>query len=96
MSYKKPILKSFYYPSFKESMPSLDGKTIVITGTTSGTGKIASHSFAEKGARVIMLNRASSRSKAAQELIKGTYPDADVMTIDCDLQDFASVQTAAD
>jgi NAD(P)-dependent dehydrogenase (short-subunit alcohol dehydrogenase family) len=96
MSYKKPILESVHYPKFKERMPSLNGKTFVVTGTTSGTGKIACHALAEKGGRVIMLNRPSERSKAAQQYMEQTFPNADVATIDCDLQSFASVQTAAE
>ena len=33
--YKKPELKSLYYEEEVEKIPSLDGKTIAITGTTS-------------------------------------------------------------
>ena len=96
MSYKKPNVPSKYYPNFKESLPKLTGKTIVITGTTSGTGKIAAHALAEKGARIIMLNRPSSRSTDAQVKISEAFPNADTQTIDCDLQLFSSVQAAAD
>ena len=96
MAYKKPIVKSIYYPDFKDSLPNLQGKTFVITGTTTGTGKIAANALAEKGGRVIMLNRPSERSTAAQAYMEENYGDADVSTIDCDLQSFASVQVAAD
>ena len=96
MSYQKPNVPTVHYTKFKESIPDLTGKTIVITGTTSGTGKIASHALAEKGARVVMLNRPSSRSQEAQQSIEKLFPDADVITIDCDLQRFASVQAASD
>ncbi len=96
MAYEKPILESIYYPDFKEKMPDLTGKTFVVTGTTSGTGRIASLALAEKGGRVIMLNRPSSRSASMQEHIQKTFPAADVSTVDCDLQSFASVQAAAD
>ena len=43
-----------------------------------------------------MLNRKSTRSDKAQQDIAKAYPDADVQTIECDLQSFASVQSAAD
>jgi hypothetical protein len=29
-----------FFPDFEEKLPSLEGKTVVITGTTSGTGFI--------------------------------------------------------
>ena len=32
--YKKPDLKSLYYDNEMEAIPSLNGKTIAITGTT--------------------------------------------------------------
>ena len=96
MAYKKPILKSIHYPDFLKAMPNLTGKTFVITGTTSGTGKIAAHAIAHKGGKVIMLNRPSSRAQRAQDEISKAFPDADVVTVHCDLQSFDSVQKAAD
>ena len=96
MAYSKPLLSSKYFPSFKDNMPTLNGKTFIITGTTSGTGKVASMALAEKGARVFMLNRKSSRSEKAQQSISTAFPNADVRTIECDLQSFASVQQAAE
>lgn len=96
MTYNKPILPSKFFPAFKDNMPDLNGKTFVITGTTSGTGKVAAHAIAEKGGRVIMLNRPSTRSTAAQEAVSSAFPTADVRTIDCDLQSFASVRSAVE
>ena len=63
MAYNKPSFASKYYPTFVQQLPPLAGKTFVITGTTSGTGKIAAHTIASKGGQVIMLNRTSSRSE---------------------------------
>ena len=48
MTYKKPLLPSKFFPAFKERIPDLSGKTFVITGTTSGTGRVASRTIAEK------------------------------------------------
>ena len=62
--YKKPDLKSLYYDNEMEAIPSLNGKTIVITGTTSGTGFIAAKTVANKGARTLLLNRKSDRSES--------------------------------
>ena len=96
MTYTKPNVPSKHYPQFIDSIPNLTGKTFVITGTTSGTGNIAARTLASKGGRVFMLNRKSTRSDKAQQDIAKAYPDADVQTIECDLQSFASVQSAAD
>lgn len=96
MPYQKPILQSKHYPAFLNAMADQSGKTVVITGTTSGTGKVAAQALASKGARVIMLNRPSPRAQKAQANMAQAFADADVCTVDCDLQRFASVQAAAD
>lgn len=96
MAYTKPNVPSKHYPAFVDSMPDLTGKTFVITGTTTGTGNVAARTIASKGGRVLMLNRKSTRSDTAQQEIATAYPNADVQTIECDLQSFASVQSAAD
>ena len=71
MAYNKPSFASKYYPTFLQQLPELTGKTFVITGTTSGTGKIAAHTIASKGGRVMMLNRPSTRADKAQQDIAG-------------------------
>ena len=94
-SYNKPDLKSLYYENEVEKIPSLDGKTIAITGTTSGTGFIAAKTVAEKGARILLLNRKTDRSNKSYDLLKVLYPKGDFADIECDLQSFKSVKKAA-
>lgn len=73
----------------------MDGKTVVITGTTSGTGKITANTVADLGAKVLLLNRASDRSVASLAEITTAHPDASIHAVECDLQSFESVRTAA-
>ncbi|MBT4149981.1 MAG: SDR family NAD(P)-dependent oxidoreductase [Candidatus Marinimicrobia bacterium] len=94
-SYNKPELKSLYYDKEVEKVPSLDGKTIAITGTTSGTGFVAAKTVAEKGARTLLLNRKTNRSNKSSDLLKEHYPKANFIDIECDLQSFKSVKKAA-
>lgn len=94
-SYNKPELKSLYYEEEVEKIPSLDGKTIAITGTTSGTGFIAAKTIAEKGARTLLLNRKTNRSNRSYDLLKEHSPKASFVDIECDLQSFKSVKKAA-
>ena len=58
MAYKVPTVASRYYDDLVAQLPSLEGKSFVVTGTTSGTGKVAAVTFAQAGAQVLMLNRA--------------------------------------
>jgi NAD(P)-dependent dehydrogenase (short-subunit alcohol dehydrogenase family) len=79
-----------------ERIENLNGKTFVITGTTSGTGYEAAKILLSKGAKVVMLNRNPKKSEASltalqQEL--GT--DIDASNITMDLSEQASVKNAA-
>jgi NAD(P)-dependent dehydrogenase (short-subunit alcohol dehydrogenase family) len=94
MTYKKPESASVHFSSFMDKVPDLSGKTFVITGTTSGTGRVAARAIAGKGGRVIMLNRSSTRATAVQEEMDASFSDGRVTTIACDLQSFASVRSA--
>jgi len=94
-TYKPPEVQSKYYPAFFESMPSMQGKVVAITGCTSGTGLIAATAVAKKGGEVIMLNRKSERAEAAEQKVKGAAPGAKVSTIACDLTSLDAVRTAA-
>ena len=96
MAYKKPSVPSVHFPAFLESMPELSGRTFVITGTTSGTGKVAAQALASKGGRVLMLNRTSERSEAIQASLGEAFPGGQVSTVECDLQSFSSVRKACD
>jgi NAD(P)-dependent dehydrogenase (short-subunit alcohol dehydrogenase family) len=86
---------SKHFPTFLASLPSMTNKAVVITGTTSGTGKIAADTVAGLGGNVLVLNRASERSTAAFTELTATHPDADLHSVECDLQSFASVRAAA-
>ena len=94
MVYKKPQVPSIHYPNFQNLIPNLSGKVFAITGTTSGTGKVASQALASKGARLILLNRPSPRATKSLVELKETYPQAEINAVHCDLQSFASVRQA--
>ena len=82
------------FDTFESSLPNVDGKVFVITGTTSGTGYIAAETVAKHGGEVLLLNRSSSRSKSSYVKLQESVPDGKFVPIDCDLQDFNSVRSA--
>ena len=94
MIYKKPDVPSRYFPAFLENIPRQDGKVFVITGTTSGTGRVVAKTLASYGGRVVMLNRDSERAQRVQAELGIMYPEAEINTISCDLQNFNSVRSA--
>jgi len=87
-----------HYHDFVEKLPSLEGKTVAITGCTTGTGRIAAQTFVKKGAdHVILLNRPSERAaKALDEISAEAGGNTKVEHVDCDLQDLDSVRKAAE
>lgn len=84
-----------WYHEYEQAMPSLEGKTVAITGTTSGVGFIVAMACAKKKADVFLLNRPSKRAEESVEAIKKMVPHAKIESIACDLNSFASVREAA-
>ncbi len=78
-----------------EHTQDMHGKTVAITGTTSGTGFVCARELAKLGAHVLLLNRASERADAALEKLQQAVPQGRFEAIECDLQRFASVRAAA-
>ncbi len=76
---------------------NLDGKTFVITGTTSGTGYEAARILLLKGAKVVVLNRNPQKSKDTISSLKEQIGKAiDVSAVQMDLSEQASVRKAAE
>jgi len=76
---------------------NLDGKTYVITGTTSGTGFEAAKILLSKGAKVVMLNRNPKKSEDTISALKAELGDnINVAAIHMDLSEQASVKKAAE
>ena len=74
----------------------LNGKTFVITGTTSGTGFEAAKILLSKGAKVVMLNRNPKKSADTIHTLKQELGNnIDVSSIVMDLAKQASVKKAA-
>jgi len=79
-----------------DRIENLNGKTYVITGTTSGTGFEAARILLTKGAKVVMLNRNLTKSEASTVTLKQELGnDIDVSTIHMDLSEQTSVKKAA-
>lgn len=53
----------------------MQGKTVVITGGTSGIGEIAARKLAEMGARIVLIARSKSRGKVTLARLQAKAPD---------------------
>lgn len=80
-----------------DSIGNLNGKTYVITGTTSGTGFEAAKILLSKGGKVVMLNRNPKKSETTIKTLKQELGnDIEVSSIKMDLAEQASVKNAAE
>eukprot|EP00924_Labyrinthula_sp_SR-Ha-C_P012459 snap_masked-scaffold_10-processed-gene-7.27-mRNA-1 protein AED:0.29 eAED:0.29 QI:0/-1/0/1/-1/1/1/0/354 len=89
------------YGEFLETIPSLEGKTIAITGTTSGTGFYTAICAVRKNAKkLLLLNRKSERAdecvRKLEEEKEKCSTMTDIQLIECDLMSFDSVKNAAE
>ncbi|WP_209347566.1 SDR family oxidoreductase [Pontixanthobacter sp. CEM42] len=74
-----------------KAMPDLKGKSILITGTSSGFGRLAAEDYARKGAKVFATMRNLPRAEAAELEAIAAAEDLDLYVIEIDVTDDAQV-----
>lgn len=74
----------------------LTGRTVVITGATSGLGKAAAIGIAQLGAHLVLIARDAGRGQQARQEIQDATGNVRVDVIHGDLSSLASVRTAAE
>lgn len=72
----------------------MQGKTVVVTGASSGIGLETARSLAGKGARVMMVVRNEPKGEAAMAAIRERVPDAKLELVLADLYSLAEVRKA--
>ena len=74
---------------------SLRGKTVVVTGASSGLGQATATATARLGATVHLVVRDLAKGRAAVTEIRGEVPGAEVLLHRCDVSDLSSVRAFA-
>jgi NAD(P)-dependent dehydrogenase (short-subunit alcohol dehydrogenase family) len=73
---------------------SIDGKTVLVTGASSGIGKAAAKEFALAGAKVVMLCRPGAKATDAHREIVSLVAQDRVELLSADLSSQASIRSA--
>ncbi len=72
---------------------SLSGKTVAITGSTGGLGRVLAERLASLGASLILLDRSTARSEELRDTLIKKY-GTEVRCIRVDLEDMETVKAA--
>jgi NAD(P)-dependent dehydrogenase (short-subunit alcohol dehydrogenase family) len=78
-----------------DGVPSLAGKTFIVTGANAGIGLATATVLAGKGARVIMACRNPAKAEGAVVQIKALYNRADISAEVLDLSSLESIKAFA-
>ena len=76
-------------------IPDQAGRTIVVTGASSGLGAATTIALASRGAHVILANRSTDRSRELLDRVRRRDPSASLEHLPLDLADLDHVQAAA-
>ena len=79
-----------------ENIGDQSGKTVIVTGSSSGIGYETAKVFADNGAEVIIAVRNATKGKNAEEKIKLQNPNANVKVMIVDLANLKSVREFAE
>jgi retinol dehydrogenase-12 len=73
----------------------MQGKTVLITGTASGMGRITAKALAGKGARLILVDFDVPNAEQARDEIIADTGNANIEFIECDVSSFPQVRKMA-
>ena len=79
----------------RTSMPDQAGRTVIVTGATSGIGAEAADVLAGRGAQLVLAVRDQVRGEVVRMRIRSRHPDARVIVSLLDLADLASIRDFA-
>ena len=82
-------------PWTADDLPNQHGRTVLITGATSGLGEAAAVALATRGAHVVLATRSTERTAAVMDRIHHRCPAASMEHLHLDLTDLATVEAAA-
>ena len=80
----------------EKNFSSLFGKRVAITGAAGGIGREICRILLSLGASVVVVDRNPKKQEALVESLRAEYPDAEIFTELCDMQDTCAVRALAE
>jgi NAD(P)-dependent dehydrogenase (short-subunit alcohol dehydrogenase family) len=77
------------------NLPTMQGKTCLVTGATSGIGLVTATELARRGARVVLVGRSPAKCEAALARIRAETGGSDVEVLQADLSSQRQVRDLA-
>ena len=74
---------------------SMRGRTVVLTGPTSGLGRAAADALAQMGAHLVLVARSRGKCEAVAAELAATHPNCTAEVVVADMSDLAAVGEAA-
>lgn len=74
----------------------MEGKTVLVTGSTGGIGKETARQLADRGASVVLVGRDKNRADAAVEELRGSSGNKSVEAITADMSRLNDVKRLAE
>ena len=91
-----PIVRRRLFAWAEPDTSTLEGRTAVVTGATSGLGLEIANQFARAGARVVLVARDLERAKRTRDEMALATANAQISVVACDFGDLESVRHCAD
>jgi NAD(P)-dependent dehydrogenase (short-subunit alcohol dehydrogenase family) len=76
--------------------PSVDGQVIVVTGASSGIGRVSARELAARGAEVVLVCRDAQRGESARQEVAAAATGRPPVLLVADLSSQASIRALAD
>ena len=80
----------------ENNFESLRGRRVAITGAAGGIGREICRILLSLGASLVVVDRNPKKQAALVESLKSEYPDAELLTELCDMQDVDAVRSLAE
>jgi NAD(P)-dependent dehydrogenase (short-subunit alcohol dehydrogenase family) len=75
---------------------SVEGQTVVITGSSQGIGKVTAERFAEEGANVVVSSRSREKIDEVVAGIEASDVSGNAIAVECDVREREAVESLVD